>query len=39
MKKFFEIKTLVGFTIILTGAFVLFMGLSAFIVKKSNIIR
>jgi aspartyl protease family protein len=37
MKKFFEIKTLVGFTIILTGAFVLFMGLSAFIVNKSNI--
>ena len=37
MKKFFEIKTLQGFTIILTGFFVFFIGLSAFIVNKSNI--
>jgi aspartyl protease family protein len=37
MKKIFEIKILVGFVMILTGAFVLFVVLSAFIVNKSII--
>lgn len=36
MKKIFEIKTLLWFTIILIGTFILFFGLSAFIINKGN---